>query len=144
MTGLARPGRQSRRPESTAWPARAYGLEDLPIVERFVVAGDQPNSLARLLEGQRPVAIELDLIELIALGQFFNGKRLHRRDEGWDWWTVPHAEDSEVNRCEIGAPARVGGYVQAAAKCLVPLLAGKFVEASQHRFLQRCSHIYSP
>jgi hypothetical protein len=68
---------------------RFQTVEPLRIIERLLVARDEPHSIA-VLEGQYPITVELDLVQPIAVGEFGDSERLHWFDERWaagaDWF----------------------------------------------------------
>src|SRR5262249_9617395 len=72
------------------------GADQLSVIERLIVARDQPHIIA-LLEGQCPITIVLDLIEPVALRHLLYREHLHRFNERWclldislhDWSTTP-------------------------------------------------------
>ena len=55
-------------------------IEQLWIIERLFIARNQAHIFA-VLEGQRPVSIEFDFVEPVALWQLLDRKRLHRFNE---------------------------------------------------------------
>jgi hypothetical protein len=64
---------------------RFQTVEPLRIIERLLVARDEPHSIA-VLEGQYPITVELDLVQPIAVGEFGDSERLHWFDERMGGW----------------------------------------------------------